>query len=268
MDDLLLGVPDMTVMDALTLRGAVIEPRMSLASVRSRSILSNVPRWEGRAPLCGVAGTARGVPSLVVGRLPLDDAEAGLGGGPIESLLVKKLDLRRPLLPAGEEGNCDRLSTVRSDKDGRDFLTAGPGASSSMSSAYCGSLSWKSARELALEDALEAERNASKSPSTSSLCASLDGFAGCTLGLLCRDGGRPVGFLTTKGSAAVFRPARLGMERLVESTDTLFELALADAGGTIDDRARDVLEGFFCSDGGGWLIRETEDNEGFFCSGG
>lgn len=128
MDNLLLGVPDVPVMDALTLRGAVMEPR-----------------WERRGPLCGVAGAACGVPSLVVGRLPLDNAEAGLGGGPIDSPLLKKLGLRRPLPPAGEEGNCARLSMVRSDKDGRDFLTtgagAGAGASSSRSSACCDSAS-------------------------------------------------------------------------------------------------------------------------------
>jgi hypothetical protein len=37
---------------------------------------------------------------------------------------------------------------------------------------------------------------------------------------------------------------------LEESTEVLFELVFA-AGGTIDDRAREVLEDFFCSDGGG-----------------
>jgi hypothetical protein len=236
--------------------------------VQLNLLISNVPRWEASVPLCGVLGTANGVPSLVVGRLPFDKAEAGLGGGPIESPLLKKLDLRRPLPPAGEVGNCDRLSTVRSDREGRDFLTAGAGSSASASSACCGSVSWKPARELALEDALEAERNASRSPKTSSWCVSLEGFAGCTLALVCRDGGRPVGFLNTEASAREFRPARLGMERLVESTGVLFELALADDGGTIDGRARDALDAFFCSDGGGWLMRETEDSEGFFCNGG
>ena len=58
---------------------------------------------------------------------------------------------------------------------------------------------------------------------------------------------------------------RLEIERLEERIDVLFELVFA-VGGTIDDRARDVLEGFFCSDGGGWLVREMEDSEGFFCN--
>jgi hypothetical protein len=268
MEDVLLGVADVLVMAALRLRGAVMEPGKSSASVHLESIGRHVPRWEVRTPLCGVAGTVSGVPSLVVGRLPFDKAEAGLGGGPIESPLLKKLDLRRPFPPAGEVGNCDRLSIVRSDRDGRDFLTAGAGSSESASGAYCGSVSWKPARELALEDALEAERKASKSPSTSSWYTSLEGLAGCTLALVCRDGGRPVGFLNTEALATEFRSARLGMVRLADSTDVLFEAVLADAGGTTDSRARDVLDGFFCSDGGGWLLREAEDSEGFFCSGG
>lgn len=58
------------------------------------------------------------------------------------------------------------------------------------------------------------------------------------------------------------------MERLVESTEVLFELVFAGAGGTIDERAREDLEGFFCNDEGGWPGRERDDVDGFFCSEG
>ena len=84
------------------------------------------------------------------------------------------------------------------------------------------------------------------------LCAPLTvAFCACELDLACRDGGRPVGLLNTASPATEARCcARLGIDRLEESTEVLFELVFA-AGGTIDDRARDVLEDFFCSDGGG-----------------
>lgn len=80
----------------------------------------------GLASLFGVAGAAPKVPSLVVGLLPLllDIAEAGRSGGGMLLSALKKLDLRLPLPPAGEEGNCDRLSIVRSERDGRDAFLA------------------------------------------------------------------------------------------------------------------------------------------------
>lgn len=267
MEDLLLGVADVPAVAALKLRGAVIEPKLSISTAAER-LISNIPFWEVKVPLCGVAGAARGVPSLVVGRLPFDNAEAGRAGGPIDSPLLKKLDLLRPLLPAGDEGSWDRLSIVRSDREGRDCPTAGLWASTSFSNAYSDSFPLNPARELAREDALEADRNASKSPSTSVSFVPVEGFGGCELVRDCRDGGRPIGFLKTEASATEFLAARLGMERLVDSTDVLFELVFTDAGGTMDDRARDVREGLFCSDGGGWGACEMEDSEDLLCSGG
>lgn len=122
MDDNLLGVTDALYVTALTLLlpGSVIEPR-----------------WESWECWLGVAGTRRGVPSLVVGLLPFDKAEAGLAGGPIDSPLLKKLGLLRVFPATGEEGSCDRLSIVLSDKDGRDFLRPEGGASPSSFSSAC-----------------------------------------------------------------------------------------------------------------------------------
>jgi hypothetical protein len=106
-EGVLLGVATaLVVMAALILLfpGAVIDP------------------FEASEPyLLGVLGSARGVPSLVIG-LPLDSAEAGLSGGGIELSALKKLDLRLVLPAAGEDGSCDRLSMVLSESDGRDFL--------------------------------------------------------------------------------------------------------------------------------------------------
>src|SRR5262245_35524933 len=67
MADVLLGVAEaLGVKAALALRfpGAVIDPL-----------------WEGAASFLGVVGVAWGVPSLVMGRLPFDSAEAGRRGG-------------------------------------------------------------------------------------------------------------------------------------------------------------------------------------------
>ena len=65
------------------------------------------------------------MPSLVVGLLPLlDIAEAGRSGGGMLLSALKKLDLRLPFPAAGEEGSCERLSIVRSEREGRDFLVA------------------------------------------------------------------------------------------------------------------------------------------------
>ena len=95
------------------------------------------PRCGSWACWLGVVGASRGVPSLVVGLLPFDKAEAGLGGGPIESPLLKKLGLLRVLPAAGEEGSCDKLSIVLSDRDGRDFLTPDGGISPSSFPSTC-----------------------------------------------------------------------------------------------------------------------------------
>lgn len=78
----------------------------------------------------GVAGMGWKVPSLVVGLLPLlDIADAGRSGGGMLLSALKKLDLRLPFPPAGDEGSWERLSMVRSERDGRDFfVVAGSGA--------------------------------------------------------------------------------------------------------------------------------------------
>ena len=67
----------------------------------------HIPVCEVTVVLLGVAGMARGVPSLVFGRLLLDKADAGLSGGPIDSPLLMKLDLWRVFPVGGEEGSCD-----------------------------------------------------------------------------------------------------------------------------------------------------------------
>lgn len=82
------------------------------------------PRCDGPANRLGVDGVARGVPSLVIGRLLFPSWEPGRGGGAIGLSAEKKLDLRL-VFPAGDDGSCDKLSTVRSDNDGRDFLVVG-----------------------------------------------------------------------------------------------------------------------------------------------
>jgi hypothetical protein len=165
-DDALLGVvPVILGRLVLMLRfpGAVIEPLCG--------------RPPGRR---GVVGVGWGVPSLVVGRLLFPRAEPGRGGGGIELSAVKKLDLLLPL-PAGEAGSCDRLSIVRSESDGRDFLLGGSTGSWSLSRAVSPSCSWKPARD----DAREADRKPSKSPSTSSLGLSFRTVdAGCGRGFV------------------------------------------------------------------------------------
>jgi hypothetical protein len=104
-----------------------------------------------------------GVPSLVVGR---PEADVGRAGGGIEVSPLKKVDCRLGLLPAGDDCTRDRLSMVRSARDGRALLSAGLATSSlgavSFSRVYSGSPSRKPARE---EDA---ERNAFNSPNSSS----------------------------------------------------------------------------------------------------
>lgn len=112
-------------------------------------------------------------PSLVVGREPLlDIGEAGLMGGGMELSALKKLDLRLPLAGAGDGGMWARLSTVLSEREGRDFLDVGGAmgrVSSSLSSTFPpDSASRKLACELARDEALETERNPPSSPSTSS----------------------------------------------------------------------------------------------------
>jgi hypothetical protein len=118
-ETVLLGVVAGVVTLALTLLlGAVME---SLPTVPNR---------------LGVAGMLRLVPSLVVGLLPLlDMADAGRSGGGMLLSALKKLDLRRPLVTAGDEGSWLRLSMVRSESEGRDFFFAALPRSASTSTA-------------------------------------------------------------------------------------------------------------------------------------
>lgn len=127
----------------------------------------------------GVAGKGWGGPSLVVGLLLLlDKAEAGRKGGPMEVSALKKLDLRRVLLAAGDEGSCARLSTVLSESDGRDFFfrdVCDSGECSDTSSdADSSALSRKPALESALEEAREADLKPSRLPNVSSSLVVLD----------------------------------------------------------------------------------------------
>lgn len=102
MDVVLLGVIVDVVTLALALRfpGAVID-----------SLLDAPPS------LLGVAGATGGAPSLVEGLLSLDIAEAGRSGGGMLLSALKKLDLRLPFFGAGDDGSCERLSMVLSERD-------------------------------------------------------------------------------------------------------------------------------------------------------
>lgn len=125
-------------------------------------------------------------------------------GGGIELSALKKLDRLLPLLPAGEAGTCDRLSIVLSDNDGRTFLGAGAttGAVSTGLISSSNADSGSGSRSPALED----DRNASKSPNTSLSCARLvDVVDDRGVALVCRDGGRPMGFLNTVVLLVEFR---------------------------------------------------------------
>jgi hypothetical protein len=165
----LLGVAAGVVTFALTLLfpGAVIE---SL--------------FEGAPNRFGVAGIGCGAPSLVDGLLPLllDMADAGRSGGGMLLSALKKLDRRRPLPGAGDDGSWDRLSTVLSESDGRLFLFSGftgliglDESSTAVSTcSVSGSLSRNPALELAREEALEADLKPSRLPSVSSSLAGVD----------------------------------------------------------------------------------------------
>lgn len=106
-DDILLGVAAGVCTPALTL-------------LLFGTVIDNL--FDGRPNRLGVAGMGSDGPSLVVGLLPFDMPEADLiDSGTLLSGL-KKLDLRLPLLVAGDKGNCDRLSIVLSDSDCLDFF--------------------------------------------------------------------------------------------------------------------------------------------------
>ncbi len=73
---------------------------------------------------------------LLFDLLEFDMAEAGRRGGGILLSAPKKLDLRRVLLTAGDDGSCDKLSMVRSESDGRLFFEEGLVSSTSGSFSF------------------------------------------------------------------------------------------------------------------------------------
>lgn len=253
------GVPTLALM--LRLPGAVME-----------SLL------DARPNLCGVAGRTLVVPSLVVGLLldllELDMAEAGRSGGGMLLSALKKLDLRLPLPPAGDDGTCDKLSMVLSESDGRLFLVAAL-ASGSVSRANSGSTSlpWCPARELAREEALEAERKPSKPPNASSSLLVLGDGLGCSGALVWPEGTRATGFLKTGALGVGSRGwPMLGMplsRREAEARDVRLEWAGAGAG--VEAAAggtRDSLDVFFCRADTGWGCEglDIDEMEGFLRS--
>lgn len=265
-EGVLLGVVADTGVAALTLRlpGAV---------------MASLP---GRGPnLWGVVGGAWDGPSLDVGLLLLDDmAEVDRNGGGKPLSAPKKLDLRLPFLPAGDEGRCERLWMVRSESEGRGVSLESSPALSDTNSL---SLSLHPALDPALEDAREAERKSSRLPSASSSVASsvvvfgLDADRG--VGFVWLDGGRARGFLKTEASCVGARvgPA-LGMPltRRVEGgarEARLVVVVVVVVDGPLVG-ASDTLEAFFCrvnglcGDGvgagagaGGWTARPGRDRD-------
>jgi hypothetical protein len=110
---------------------------LALMLLRPGAVIESLP--EAVPNLLGVAGIKGRVPSLVLGLLPLlDIADAGRNGGGMLLSALKKLDLRRPLATAGDAGSWARLSTVRSESDGRDFFLVAFSGSSSSSKTWSG----------------------------------------------------------------------------------------------------------------------------------
>ena len=96
------------------------------------AVMDSLP--EDAPNLLGVTGDARIAPSLVVGLLLFDIADAGRSGGGMLFSALKKLDLLLGFPGAGDDGSWDRLSMVRSESDGRDFFAlvfSGSGSSTS-----------------------------------------------------------------------------------------------------------------------------------------
>jgi hypothetical protein len=202
---------------------------------------------EGTPNLFGVAGIGCGAPSLVDGLLPLllDMADPGRTGGAMLLSALKKLDRRRPLPGAGDDGSWDRLSMVLSESDGRLFLFSGfTGLTgldeSSMAVSACsdsGSLSRNPALELAREDAREADLKPSRLPSVSSSLAETDEDDGRDA-FVWREGGRANGRLKTGASLVlgatveVRREPKLGIP-----------LTRREEGGAMEDRLEAELSG-------------------------
>lgn len=255
--------------------GALLGVAMALVALAALTLLFPgtvmEPREASEARRLGVVGRACGVPSLVMGR-PLDSADAGLRGGGMEPSALKKLDLRLLLLPAGEEGSWDRLSTVLSESEGRAFLTGLRASASpawSSTKGYSCSWSWSSslnpARELAREDARDAERNPSRSPNTSSPDVVLGARVGGGIVRDWREVGRPIGFL--KGCAielvgrgwVVVGTAEM---RLFVDRDALLELEVVVVAAGAAVRGREVRDDFFCSEAG----LASDETDGFLRS--
>jgi hypothetical protein len=239
---------------------------------------------EGPPNPFGVAGDTSGAPSLVDGLLLFDIAEAGRSGGGMLLSALKKLDLRLPFPPAGDEGSCDRLSTVLSESDWRLFffpvfsLFSGSGSSGSTYSGLAVS-SRNPALELALEDALEADLKPSRLPNISSSLPAFDEDVGRDGSLAWREGGRAKGLLNT-GASFVFEEVvveevrgwpKLGipLTRREEGTkDVRREFRVAgvavEAVGWVLKGTSDALDVFFCSVE--FVGRDIDEREGFFRS--
>jgi hypothetical protein len=217
------------------------------------------------------------VPSLVVGLLPplLDMAEAGRSGGGMVLSALKKLDLRLPFPPAGEDGSWARLSMVLSESDcllGFCFTAVWGSGESSFSWTWSGSspLSLKPALDPAREEALDADRNPFKLPNASSSLLTLDGAGWGNTFDAWRDGGRAKGLLKTASllAAGALGP-KLGipLARLLEGAkDVRLECSAAGAGAEgVYEGASEALDVFFCK-GGCWLGRARDDTDGFLRS--
>ena len=140
---------------ALALAGAKPSPT---GVILEADLALIVPLLTGEAGLGAVGFTNN--PSLVPGLLLLPfllSAEVGLGGGPMgDSSGEKKLDL---LLSFGVDGIPCKLSIVRSDRLGRDFVLSRGRKSSSSGSAgsrnSIGDSSWKPWRDAARKPSRE-----------------------------------------------------------------------------------------------------------------
>jgi hypothetical protein len=247
---------------------------------------------EGPPNFFGVAGDTSGAPSLVDGLLLFDMAEAGRSGGGMLLSALKKLDLRLPFPPAGDEGSCDRLSTVLSKSDGRLFFfpvfspCSGSGSGPS-EREYSGlaSLSRKPALELALEDALEADRKPSRLPNVSSYLPAFDEDVGRDGNFAWREGGRAKGRLKTGASFVLEEVVvyevrgwpKLGIpltRREEGAKDVRREIKVAGvaveavgavgAVGWVLEGTSEALDVFFCSVE--FVGRDIDEREGFFRS--
>ena len=146
------------------------------------------------------------VPGLLLCPLPfLLKAEVGRGGGPIGDCTgEKKLDLRR--LSPGVVGKCCRLSIVRSESEGRDFVRS-LGRKSSSSGGSVGSKYSSGGEELSSwKPCREAVRKPLREPSWSWFSPSSG-----LVGLLGRAGGIRCWLPREVGRLLLFRALRTGL---------------------------------------------------------